>query len=394
MDGFQAFRRAHEHARVTHHEIATLDNLDAHLPREVGVLEVGGVRRARREQHHRGVGHTGGCDVLEHLQQLARIILHWPHADGLEHMRERALHRAAIFQNVTYAGRTTPVVFQHEVLPLLIANQIRAADVDVNILRHIEVHELAAKMFSRKNVVRRDDAVLQNFLLVIDVVQKQIQRRDALREAALDHLPFLRGNDARQKVEGKNFLRARRVTIDVEGHALPHERQIHGLPLVIELLRCERLEQFAEARIMRLHRAIAGGHLIKEIFRRVTVQQARRQFGFYLGGHFATGVGSLKKQQLAGSSPVHSQKTVFWRDNGKVEPVHNPFRRRSPRLKASLHQPSLASTLPLLRAAFKSPLFLCATASPARRRARVSTSFPRRTACLKFAGRWAAWDFL
>ena len=75
-------------------------------------------------------------------------------------------------------------------MPVVIANQIRPADMDVNVPGHIEVHELAAEMFSRKHVERRDDPVLENLLLVINVVQKQVQRRDALGETAFEQFPL------------------------------------------------------------------------------------------------------------------------------------------------------------------------------------------------------------
>ena len=190
MHRLQAFRRAHEHPRVAHQQVAALDNFNAHLPREIRVLEIRRVVGARREQHHRRIGHAGGRDVMQHPQQFARIILHRPHADAFEHLRKRALHRAPVFQHVAHAARTTAIVFQHEIIAFVIADQIRAANVDVNILRHVEVHELAPEMFSRQNVKRRDDAVLQNFLLVIKIVQKQIQRRDALRPGRAPDIPI------------------------------------------------------------------------------------------------------------------------------------------------------------------------------------------------------------
>ena len=57
-------------------KIAAFDDFNAHLPREIGVLEIRAVVGARREQHHRRVGHAGGRDVLQHLQQFLRIVLH------------------------------------------------------------------------------------------------------------------------------------------------------------------------------------------------------------------------------------------------------------------------------------------------------------------------------
>ena len=91
---------------------------------------------------------------------------------------------------------------------------------DVNILGHGKVHELTAKMFSGKNVMRRHDTILHNALLMIDVVQEEVQCGDALHETSLDVFPLLGWNDARYKVERENPLCPARVAIDIERHAL------------------------------------------------------------------------------------------------------------------------------------------------------------------------------
>jgi len=88
--------------------------------------------------------------VVEHAQQFARIILHRPHADALEHARKGPFHRAAILEHIAHAGGTTPVVFEHQILALVVADQVRAADVNVNIFGHVEVHELAPEMFPER----------------------------------------------------------------------------------------------------------------------------------------------------------------------------------------------------------------------------------------------------
>src|SRR5262245_22184805 len=130
------------------------------------------------------------------------------HADGFKHRGESSFHRTTIFQNVADAAWATAIIFEHHVLPLVIADQVRAADVNVNILRHLEVHELAAKMFSRKDVVRGNNTLLDDSLLVINVVEEKIERRDALRQTAFEKFPFLRRNDSRDEIERKNPLRA------------------------------------------------------------------------------------------------------------------------------------------------------------------------------------------
>ena len=52
VDRLQPLGGAHEHVLVPHEQVAALDDFDAHLPREIGVLEIGAVVGARRQQHH------------------------------------------------------------------------------------------------------------------------------------------------------------------------------------------------------------------------------------------------------------------------------------------------------------------------------------------------------
>ena len=68
---------------------------------------------------------------------------------------------------------------------------------DVDIFRHIETHELRPKMDGAANDLGRNDAIFDDLLLVINVMQKQVQGRDALAETAFDVFPFGAGNDAR-----------------------------------------------------------------------------------------------------------------------------------------------------------------------------------------------------
>ena len=67
-------------------------------------------------------------------------------------------------------------------------------------------------------------------------------------------LPFLRRNDARQQVERKNFLRARRVAVDVEGDALPEKRVVNRFAPGLEFRLRQFCEQFLELLIVRARR--------------------------------------------------------------------------------------------------------------------------------------------
>jgi hypothetical protein len=256
-------RRAHEYARIAHEQIAALDNFDSHLPRQIGVLEIRAVVSAGVSSTTVGSATPAGAMYFRHFKSSCGIMIHRLDADAFKHSRKRALHRAAVFQDVTDAGRAAAVVFQHQIIAVLVADQVRAANVDVNALRHLKIHELTPEMLSRQNEKLRHDAVLHDFLLVINVVQEKIQRGDALREAALDVLPFIRRDDARQKVEGENFLRPLRVAINIERDALPQKARVHRLPLGVEFRARHVPEKFLQFAVMRPVSALRVHHLIE-----------------------------------------------------------------------------------------------------------------------------------
>ena len=79
--------------------------------------------------------------------------------------------------------------------------------------------------------------VLENALLAVDVLQKQIQRHHALRQAALDALPFRVRKDARDQIEGKQALGAAAVAVDREGDALEQEGKVGQFAALLELRR-------------------------------------------------------------------------------------------------------------------------------------------------------------
>ena len=72
----------------------------------------------------------------------------------------------------------------------------------------------------------RDDAVFQNARFVIDILEKQIERGEALCEAAFNDVPFRAGDDTRQQVMRENSFGAFFAAIDGESNALVEKREV------------------------------------------------------------------------------------------------------------------------------------------------------------------------
>ena len=85
------------------------------------------------------------------------------------------------------------------------------------------------------------DAVANDLLIVIEVVDEQVQRVDPLLQTPLDARPLVELDDPRQDVERPDLLGAGRVAVDVEGDAHVQQGQIGRLLPPLELALGERL---------------------------------------------------------------------------------------------------------------------------------------------------------
>src|SRR6266404_1642508 len=276
MDPLEALGRAHIDARIEHDQIAAFDDLDTHLARQIGVLEVGAVVRAWGQQGDGDVRDTRRGDVAQQLQQFGRVGIHRPHADALEHVGKRVLHGAAVLQDVGNARRTPRIVFEHEVTAMRAANQIGAANVDIDVLGHLEVDELAAEMFGGEDVIGRDDVLFEDALLVVNIVEKQVQGGDALDQAGFDAFPLAARDDARHQVKRKDSFGALRVAINIERDALAQEGEIHRAAFLLELLRADHAEPAVEGAIMFANTVGVANHLIEEIFGAISFEEHGR----------------------------------------------------------------------------------------------------------------------
>src|SRR5262249_16908912 len=121
-----------------------------------------------------------------------------------------------------------------------------------------------------------------------DVVQKEIEGGDALDETALQILPLLRRDDARQEIERENLFRAGGIAIDVERDALAEKSEVNRLAFEVKLVTSQGSEQFPETLVMRTDGAATIEHFVEERFYFVSLEQRRARFCFWLGGHFTT----------------------------------------------------------------------------------------------------------
>ena len=81
----------------------------------------------------------------------------------------------------------------------------------------------------------RNDAILEDFLLVIDIVKEAIEGVDALLQALFQPDPLVAGNDAGNHIEGKNPLGTLVIAVNVEGDTQLKQSLLDGLLPLLQL---------------------------------------------------------------------------------------------------------------------------------------------------------------
>ena len=127
---------------------------------------------------------------------------------GGEQVREDPGHRAAVLHHVRDAGRRAQVVLEHPEIALGVADKVDACDVDAHAVGRDDAHRLAVEVLAGGDEAAGDDAVAQDLLLAVDVVEVMLERLDPLGDAALEPRPLGRGDHPRDEVQRKRPLLA------------------------------------------------------------------------------------------------------------------------------------------------------------------------------------------
>src|SRR5262249_26050807 len=157
------------------------------------------------------------------------IIANGTHIAAIENLRKRAFHDLAVFENVRNTRRAAQIIFQDVIFPVAVADQIGSGDVAPGPLRRLQSNASLAEGFCREDQVQRDDTILEDLLVMVNVVDKDIQRMNALTEPALDRYPFVGRNNPRNNIERKDLFRPRLIAVNIECDAHSEQRLFRGL---------------------------------------------------------------------------------------------------------------------------------------------------------------------
>ena len=233
---------AHENAIVQHRKVAALHELNPHLLREERVLEVGRVEHPRRQHHRQRVLHLPGGALEKRSEKLLRVLFDGGDRLAVEEVREAPLHHLAVLQHVGNPRGAPHVVFKDVDLTVVIPHQVDAAHVAPGLVRGAETLHLGPERLGAHDELARDDVVVKDPLLVVDVVDEQVQCGDPLPETGVDPGPLVVFDDPRHDVERPDLLYTVFVAVDVECDAgVPH-LEVRGVLAPAELLHSERFE--------------------------------------------------------------------------------------------------------------------------------------------------------
>ena len=146
----------------------------------------------------------GGASARSVAEQLPGVVVDRADAVAREQAGEDALHHLRGSRACRTRRRHAQVVLEHDEAAVLDADQVGAGDRDVDVARHAHAAHLAPVVRAAVDQLARDDAFREDPALVVDVLQEQVERRDPLRQPALDALHsapvMMRGRRSKGKI--------------------------------------------------------------------------------------------------------------------------------------------------------------------------------------------------
>ena len=197
---------AHVDNVVAAEKVRPLDEFHTHLPGEQRVLEVRGVERSGGEHHHRGIGLVGRRGVAQGPQQMRGVVVDRAHPVSAEQVREHPRHHPTVLHDVGDPRRGAQIVFEHPEGALRITDDVDAGDVDAHAVGRVDADGFAVEVLTGGHQPARDDAVAQDLLVAIDIVEELLQCPDPLSDAAFELRPLGGRDDPGHQIQREGPL--------------------------------------------------------------------------------------------------------------------------------------------------------------------------------------------
>ena len=222
-DSLAAFSGSGEDLVVFDDKVSAFNQRDSHFAGEEGVLEEGGVVAAGGEDDGERIFAIVWCHKGQGVEEHLRVIADGPDGVAVEELREGSCEEVSVFDDVGDSAGAAAVVFQDKEVASVVSDEIGSADVGKDLAGRDDAPEFPSVFLSGENQLPGNDALLQDFLLTVDVEEETVDGGDALGEASFEVIPLGGGDDARHEVEGEDSFAALGFAVDVKGDSLVQE---------------------------------------------------------------------------------------------------------------------------------------------------------------------------
>ncbi len=201
-------------------EVLALHQVGAHLLSEEGVLEVGRVEDARRQDRDDGCLARPGREGGEEAGQLVGVAVDGLDVEIAEQVGEDPLGDLAVLEHVGDARRHAQVVLEHVHRPVRVTHEVAAADMGPHALGRSHPVALGAVVHRRSQHLGREHTIGHDPGGAVQVADEQVEGGEPLDEPRREALPLLGRDHPRNDVEGP-------VPVDVGGLAVHGEGDTH-----------------------------------------------------------------------------------------------------------------------------------------------------------------------
>src|ERR1700688_2497425 len=106
----------------------------------------------------------------------------------------------------------------------MVTYQVDACNVHIDIIGYLQTVHLPEKMRAGINNIDRNNPILYNKLVIINILQKKIKCIQPLFDTFFHKGPFVRSNDTRNNIKREYLLYAFTAAVNRKGNTLAHEQ--------------------------------------------------------------------------------------------------------------------------------------------------------------------------
>ncbi len=268
---------ANKYAIVLDDEILAFDQQESEIACEIGVLEIGFVHRARRQQRDAGVVAAVEREQfgLQRLKKRRNTL----DTRGPINIGNGARQGEPVFDRIAGAGRRLRPIVQHPPASVGTASDIDRIETQMRAARRFDADQWPQEFRIAGNQCCRQPAVTRERAGPIAIFQHRFEQFGALNKAGLQLPPFAGFDEQRDMAQRPRPFDAGRILVDAIKHAGITQVAVGGGEAAIDLIAAERGKHAEERLPMRAHPAVAIHHLVENAGERPVARDERLQRG-------------------------------------------------------------------------------------------------------------------